>query len=1264
LSIYEDLKSLNVELTDEVRGVMDRMLATSEEITAAEQARNMGPMFTPETAQGIIDDWKSYHELGLAATQEGIDLLQARGLKDMKWLSNARSKKLKELQATVKEMRTALQMEARREIMSQPVYRAWQFLTAKIEADDKITPLAPRKSDPNEVTPELDSLFVAIAKLGGIQKDQAKSEWGVEERITPPVFGKPVLRVEGGLTLDGMGQLLAQYGYLTLDENGRYDLSELEEKFFDELRGATQYSNQVDPTIFLDPLPGEQVNVNALNAGRFDLSSLKFMGFDDAIVERIKDLKMTAKDGIHPDIVAELFGFTSGDELVRALASATKPKEAIEALTDSMMLQQNGELSTPEGVARAADQAIHNDAMLRFLHTEQKALDKAMDIRGDTGRVNAQGRKITYAVLPKAAREFADNIVAKLKVRNLRPSQYAAAAAKAAKEAERAHFNNDVEAAAQEKRNQILNAYTAKAAYAAQEETVKAVAYFRRFNKRSKSLDVDYYDQIVQMLERFDFVPSTSLKAIDKRKSLASWLESQRADGIEPAIPEELKLEAFRKSYKDMTIEELRGLRDTIEQLEHLGRLKNKLLAAQDAREFNEIRQTMVDSITENAGDREVQNRTPATLLGESLLAMKNFFAAHIKAATWARIMDGGKDGGPVWEYLIRTANKAGDQETVMRAKATKELMELMAPVRQEGKLGGKGTFFPSIGMSLNKEQRLAMALNMGNESNMQRLLGGEGWTLDKIKPVLDTLTSADWKFVQGVWDYFESYRPMIAEKERRIYGKEPKWIEPMPMDVHTADNEVLSLRGGYYPVNYDPRASVRAEQDLDAEEARRKLQAAYIATTTRRSFTKERVDVVEGRPLLYTLDGIYKGINEVIHDLSWHEWVIDANKIVKDTKISSAMRDHYGDYAHKQFTSWIEDTVAGDSKAMRAGEKALAWMRQGVSVAGLGINVISALIQPIGITQSIVRIGPKYVGVGLKKLIANPMELNSEVNQMSDFMRTRSMTRMRELAELRNQVKGQGKVREAIDSSAYALMLAAQRMVDLPTWWGGYEKAIGEGNDQERAVALADQAVIDAQAGGSTKDLSAIERGGPALKLFTTFYTFMNAALNMTVERTMTKNARGASSASLAVEYLLLITVPAVLTKALRDAVVPGDADDWDEDNAFMTILKEHVSFLLGMFFGLREISPIVDAVRGKPSGDYSGPAGVRIIPDTMKLAKQIGQGEADDALRKASINFLGDFLRLPSAQINRMITGAQALNEGDTSNPAAIIFGYQESK
>ena len=1148
LNIYRDFKALNVQLTDEVRGVMDRMVATSQEIETAQDARNMGPLFNPQNGIGFIEDWRAYHDLANDATATAMDQLQAKSMRDIQWLSNAKSRVLKKLQAQHDELRAEIRREVSRDVMSQPIYQVWQFLTAR--------------------------------------------------------SGEEMVLGETPMTAESLA-------------------------FF---RG------KLDPQI-LKEMYADESNVNWQALTRLSMTS--------------------EKSGLHPEVVAELAGFSSADQMVKALIEAQPPKEVIEAMTDQRMLEENGDVADQDAMDRAADAAVHNELRAKMLQTEARALEMAMQVKVEGTRTNSKGTRVSFNVLPKVAREFAQNLILKLRVRDIRPNQYAAAEVRAAKEAERAFAKGDIQAAAEQKRNQIINSYATRAAYDAQDEVRRTVAYLRRFDSKSKGLDADYYDQIAQMLERFDLLATTSLKDIDKRTTLANWLRTQEEAGYKPDVPPALEAEAFRKSYKDMTLEELRGLRDTIQQIEHLGRLKQKLLTAHDQREFEQIRDEMAYSIQKNSKGRKADNRTPNTVLGEKLVAVKHFFAAHIKAATWARIMDGGKDGGPVWEYLIRTANDSGNKEVAMRERATRELSALISPVLTQGKLGGKGVFFPSINRSLNKEAILAIALNVGNESNAQRLMGGEGWTMAQIKPVLDTLSTTDWNFVQGVWDYFESYRAEIGAKERRIYGKEPKWIDARPLQIETKDGDKIVLRGGYYPVKYDPRATERAEQHAEAEDAKRMLQGAYTSATTRRSFTKERVEEVNGRPLLYSLDGIYNGINEVIHDLSWHEWLIDANRIVKNPKISEAMRDAYGAEVHQQFKSWIKDVAEGDRGAQNAGEKSLAWIRQGVSVAGLGINVMSALLQPFGITQSIVRIGGVYVGKGISKFVSDPVGLNGAISEMSEFMRTRSLTQMRELAELRNQVKGQTETRRNVDVAMYALMLRAQQLVDLPTWWGAYEKATAEGNDQDRSVTLADQAVIDAQGSGTTKDLSAIERGGPAMKLFTVFYSFMNTSLNLGFAQTMTRD----SKMKLAADYLLIYVAPVVLISLMKSAFTPGDSGDWDDPKKIAAkLLKEEVSYLMGMFFGIREISNIVDAFQGKPSGEYKGPAGTRLIGDTLVLAKQIGQGEMDDGLRKAVINVSGELLRLPSAQINRTITGIEALKEGKTKNPAAIVFGYEQ--
>jgi hypothetical protein len=156
-------------------------------------------------------------------------------------------------------------------------------------------------------------------------------------------------------------------------------------------------------------------------------------------------------------------------------------------------------------------------------------------------------------------------------------------------------------------------------------------------------------------------------------------------------------------------------------------------------------------------------------------------------------------------------------------------------------------------------------------------------------------------------------------------------------------------------------------------------------------------------------------------------------------------------------------------------------------------------------------------------------------------------------------------------------------------------------------------------------------------------------------------------SKAKLAADYLLLYSLPVILGAALKDALTPGDSGDWDDlATIFKRMLGEHLSFALGLMVGVREVTGAVQAVTGtaKFGTDYSGPAGVRMLADLVKLGKQIHQGELDDGLRKAVVNTAGELLRLPAAQINRTITGIEALNDGKTQNPGVLLTGYQEAK
>lgn len=1179
LNIYRDLKNLNVQLTDEVRGVFDRMLATTEQIKLAEQARSMTPMFeSPEKAGMSVDEFAAYQALGTDASNEAIQDLQARGLRDMQWLNNTRGREIKRLKKESEVRRAEVRSGVRTEVMSQPIYRAWSFLTSKAQEG-----------------------------------------------------GEPT----GKLSREALGDMYGGEG----DKYALYDW------------------------------------------------------------KRLTDLRMTAQEGLHPDVVAEMFGYSSGDELVRALVSAPNPNEEIEGLTDARMLEQYGELATPEAIERAADKAIHNDVRARMVATEVNALAKA------TGKPR---------ILASAAKELANTLIGRIKVRDIRPGQYVTAEVRAAKAAEKAYKSGDLETAAAEKRNQLVNTYLTRAAYNAQDEFEKGMRFIQRFKTPGK-LPAEYYDRVLALLDKFDLRKSVTNAEIESKTSFATWVKAQLKVGeippnfetlLAPQARKELAAElatrdaegelvyadeeaqadliaqyldaAPVRNIRDVTVEEFRGLVDTLKQIDHVGRRTQRVLTDRKNRLFADVVQGIrdnVEAVATRTGRESKDVRSSNTTAGKIGELARSHFFSHVKASALIEVIDG-KQGGPMWETLVATANSTTDAEVLDIAKYHDRVKTLLRGLQKDGNITDTAKSFPSIGRSLNRQARIAMAMNMGNESNMQRLLGGEGWTLEQIKPVLDTLTAADWNFVQSMWDLYEENKPNWVKVYREINGVEPEMVEPMPLTVQTADGQTLNLRGGYAPVVYDPRGSGRAQSFADSKDAEQQLRAARVNSTVNKSFTKARVEEVTGRPVLLSLDALINGLQDTVHYTHWAPWIIDANRIVK--ALDSTVRKHYGAEAISVLRDWVSDTAAGVQAPRDGAERMIAWAAKNVSFTALAMNVLNAAQQVTGISSSIVTLGAggsagsgyTWFARGMAHVLTNRTKAYREAVDKSAFMRKRATTMLRDLNETANVVQDQGRFAEFSDKYGYALTQMMQVTVDLPTWWAAYHKAgatqggfvvneDGSIND-ERAVALADQAVIDSQGSGAKKDLARYERATGAMRILSGFMSYMNATFNQNYriarsERNVVRKAH---------DLLLINTIPVLGMILLKSLLVPSDGGDEPEKLA-KKAAAEQIAFIFGQMIGLREVSQLGGAIVGEPfAGQYGGPVGMRAAADVLKLAQQIGQGETDIALVKALISVAGDIFRLPSVQINRTITGANALDEGDTDNPTALVFGFKRDK
>ena len=1304
LSVYSSLKNLLAnnpqagELNPEVRSVFDRMLATNEEIALAQQARGMMAMFDDASSANMQPaEFSAYQALGKEATNSAIEQLQAKGIKDMAWLHRTKSKAIKRLGKEAAQLRAEYRHEAARQIMALPVYQAWQFLTRRISAEDKLgKPIDPNAPKSASINPAADTLLDAIAKLGGINEAEAKRLYGVSRKEFPlkdSNFGKPVIRKTGGLGVDALGEALAENGYLPTNEHGQFDSDDFEDRFMNALGGSPEYSVYYDWDAAehrANARAGDQVpNPTALGAGRLDMGELQaWPDLSEADIAKLQAMRMTAKNGLHPDIVSDIVpGFGSGDEMLQAILQAKDPHAAIEELVDARMLMEHGELSTPEAIDKAADAAVFNETRLKFAAAEANALAKATGQR---------------SVLLAAAKQFAAERIARSTIRNILPGQYAAASARAAKEAQAASKRGDTAGAAAQKRNEVMHSVATKAAYDALAEVDKAVAYFKRV-LQSPSISHDAKAQIEALLGRYDLRTGQSLKAIDRKESLVAFVKRQIAEGNVPDIGVELLPQAERAAYfaatatldadgnyiyaddamrlellaamledsatthyKNLTMEQLRGLRETVQQIEHLGRLKDRLLNAKDGRTLNQRKDDIANSIREHSRQGAQMQPTRDDLPSGVLRGIKRFASAHIRMAIKALVMDGGKDNGAMWEHFILPLNEAFDKETTMTADLTARLNAILTPVLKDVPIKermGKGKYYKHLGANLNWSNRFAILLNMGNESNMQRLLSGgvggqQNLTLGQVMPILSEFSAAELQAAQQVWDLFESLRPQIAELERLTKGREPEWIPARALTLRSKEGESVTLRGGYFPVVFDPQMSIKESENKEVEAADATKRAARATNTTRQSFTKQRVEEVKGMPLLLTLDGLYRGLSDVVHDLSFRTAAIDTSRLLRSKRITDAIAEHYGMDRVKELREFVQDMVAGQNASINAGAKILQLARQNVAMAGLGLNIMNWLQQPLGISNSIIRLGggkegAKWLGRGLVHYFNNPRKATSEAQDKSAFMQDRARTRFRELNEIRNTING-----SPVKAEATRLMMSGmiwmQQIADTITWHAAVEKATASDPTmpEERIYAIANQVVRDSQGSGHEVDLARIERGDEVQKIFTVFFNFMNTGNNLAY---LSANS-GRGKVTVTTDMLLAFVFP-VITAAMFKAMTPGgDSEDKDPEELMLSLGKGVGSYLLSGVFFFREFGAMLDGY------GYRGPGGLRLIGDAYAFGQQVRQGEMDDAFRKAALNLAGSAFGVPSAQVNRTWTGMQALADGDTDNPAALVFGFQK--
>lgn len=947
-----------------------------------------------------------------------------------------------------------------------------------------------------------------------------------------------------------------------------------------------------------------------------------------------------SKDGgVGPDALAGVLGYDSGDGLVQALLTLEQEQRDLKAAGDKRRVR---DVRIDEETDRLMNER-HGDML-----SDGSIQEEALELVNDGRRADLLGSEIRY-LARKAGRPegtwtretmeaWARAQIAVRKAVEVKPAVYLRAERKAGNDAQRALAARKFDEAMDHKFRQLMNMHLYQQATEAAKLVERSVKVMGRFSdaRTWKSMDQDYLDRIHDLLERIDFRRATQ-KEVARRLAFKAWVEERQANGDDIDPPTRLMDDAFRQHYTTMTVEELQGLFDTIQNIAHLGRLKKRLLTDQNNRDFDAAADTLADSILTRTSVRKF--KPPADRVMEKGIELKdNFFGSHRKAEHFVRALDGFENLGPAWQLLYRSINKAGDEKNVRLAKIASEIGVMFRDYSrvERTRMNLARTLHPEIGMSLSKWQVITMALNWGNEGNRDALTEGLGLLPSGVEAVLDkAMDERDWKFVQSVWSYLDGFYPEIAALERRMTGVEPERIEAVTFSTRFGE-----MKGGYYPLKYDAVRSDRAHAHQMQDRAKLMTSGGFTRPATRKGHTKERVGS-GGQPVRLDINVLFEHLHDVVHDLTHREAVIDTNRLLADDRVSNAIKATAGHDAHRQMVNWVRDIAGGDVIRTDFLDKTLNYLRAGVTIANMGWKFSTAIVQPMGYTQSIAEVTEKYALIGLAKFFGSPLEIGKKtewVMARSAYMRGRIKSFDRDMHDAAKSlgpggltagftVKVLGKDVEVpgLQQSFFYAIALMDRSVSLPTWIAGYEKGLAEGMEEDQAAEYADSVVRRTQSSGLTKDLAAIQRGGTAQKLFTSFYSFFSATWNMNVDEVKKLRERGIRYAPrFAANMLWINIIPSLLT-----AYILGRGPDDDEE--WWTWATANVlGYVGGGLIGVRDIAQGLTSDFG-----YGGSPTLAVFEEAVNLGKQVQQGEADRALARSATNFFGPVLHVPSRQM-----------------------------
>ncbi|MCB6515981.1 hypothetical protein LI139_10025 [Veillonella atypica] len=820
----------------------------------------------------------------------------------------------------------------------------------------------------------------------------------------------------------------------------------------------------------------------------------------------------------------------------------------------------DAELAPIEKAITKAEQIKQDNAKVaKELNSTSKELDKAEDkiekLKAQLQeRINAVRaiRDGGFGTIPKymnkARAELGDLTLAQAS----QYKKYQNQAIRDGKNADRALAVNKVEEALEHKQSQMMNQARARVAFENQQRIKKLRTKLLEQNARitraknpvmlDPQLRYFYTHMMYQMglIKRDGLMPTDGFdetvitNRLDPDAGIAGFNTLISMDDTVSGI---FNAKSPR-TFATLTVNELNMLEELMTGMYQNGRREyehNSFLTENgNPLSIDHVERDILDKAIETFGEVEESTfniENSKTTENAIFNKMANFVESLQQIKTILRRLDGGK-GGPAEMYIYDTINRARQHFNERLESETMRLAKNVALYSRKElyKIRNERGYQVGDARNLTKEQVMALALNWGTERNRQRAIETVKANEVEIERLFqDVLDDRDWEFIIREWEQINSFYPERSTVQERMTGNPLKKEEGITFRIGGR-----TIEGQYYPIMYDPKTSGKSSNH-EMEDIAQSFMSSNATFGYGMSATKSRLDKVKDKQLLLSLDVIPRAITESINHIAMREAVTDVNTLINRKEFADYITNKLGASEYQYLRQWVRDQWTTEVSRLTEFDNMMQTIKRNISSAVMAGKVSVAIQNVANIPAAMEQLGAARVmralyraGVGVYgRGFGRYDETYEFVLGKSVMLRERAQTLdkdMRRGLEIGGKgftIDGKsvggytmeqlGEARDAINSWGYSLLSETDLMLSVPIWKDVYDVEYSklvqkEGISLEwadqRAIELADKAIIDIFGSGDIKDQAGIQRNkGTIANFATTFYTYAGTLWNMQLD-------------------------------------------------------------------------------------------------------------------------------------------------------------------